>query len=62
MTGKQKRALLKRSRIAAARATQDQWIETYGLDKPATRRERDHRFNAAQQLSLILQGATGIAS
>lgn len=56
MTGKQKRAMLKRAHIAAVRATQDTWIETYGLDKPTTRRERDHRFNAAQQLSLILGG------
>jgi hypothetical protein len=62
MTGKQNRAMFKRARIAAVRATQDTWIETYGLDKPTTRKERDRRFTAAQKLSLILQGATGAAS
>lgn len=56
MTNKQKRKLHKRARIAAARATQNAWIEAYGLDAPTSRRQRDHRFNASQQLSVILGG------
>jgi hypothetical protein len=56
VTKKQQRKLHKRARIAAVRATQDAWIESYGLDKPATRKQRDHRFNASQQLSVILGG------
>lgn len=62
MTGKQQRKLRKRAHIAAVRSVQDGWIESYGLDKPTTRRQRDYRFNASQQLSLILQGITGVAS
>lgn len=55
MTKKQRKAL-KREHIALARKTQDQWIEHFGLEAPASRRQRDHRFNAAQKISLILQG------
>lgn len=61
MTKKQRKAQ-RREHTALARKTQDQWIQHFGLDAPTNRRERDRRFNAAQQLSLILQGATGVAS
>lgn len=56
MTGKQQRKLRKRTHIAAVIATQNAWLEQYGLEPTANRRVRDHRFGAAQRLSLILQG------
>jgi hypothetical protein len=61
MTGKQKRKFARRARIAAVRATQDQWIAEYGLGAPTTRRQRDHRFTAALKLNLILQGIPHVA-
>ena len=61
MTKKQRKAL-RREHIAVARKTQDQWIQHFGLDAPTNRRERDRRFNAAQQLSLIMQGIPHVAA
>ena len=59
---KQQRKSVKRLRIASRIATQDQWIEHFGLDAPTSRRERDRRFTAVQQISAAVQGITGVAS
>jgi hypothetical protein len=50
MTGKQKRKLNKRTRIAAVRATQDAWIADVMSIEAGTRRERDTLFSLARSI------------
>lgn len=50
MTGKQERKLRKRAHIAAAIATQNQWIdEAFGI-QPTDRWTRDYLFAAARKI------------
>lgn len=49
MTGKQKRKMRKRARIAAAIATQNAWIEEAFCMSTDSRRVRDQLFAAARK-------------